>query len=334
MEIKALTGIRGVFAFYVVIFHLVPHEYGEGINNFITNGYLAVDFFFLLSGFIMSMVHHEFSVKGGGNYVHFMYKRFCRIYPLYIFLYILTSFIVFLHSGTYYNPVVALINLSLLQSIFGFNYIQSSWSISTELFAYLLFPVILNIISNSRYIIPAVLLAIASLLYLSINNNVLALSLGIAGGWQSILRCLADYTLGITSFVLLRKGIIVSKPVSYILGCIVIFFLFHRTFDIYVVILCAVLIPAVADCKNVMSKIFAIRPIHYLGEISYSFYLIHSIFINQLGFMFEGLAYYKSAIIIASLIASCVTYHTVEKPCRAYLSSGKMAFFKKAKTDA
>lgn len=182
MEIKSLTGIRGVFALYVVFFHLFPRVYSEGINNLITNGYLAVDFFFLLSGFIMSMVHNEFSVKGRGDYVNFIYKRFCRIYPLYAFLLIVTLIISYIHSGAKENPVSIIINTFLLQSAFGYNYIQSSWSISTEMFAYLLFPAFLYIISTSKYIIPVIIASIAILIYLSINNTVLSLSLGIAGG--------------------------------------------------------------------------------------------------------------------------------------------------------
>lgn len=76
MEIKSLTGVRGVFALYVVLFHLVNRDFGGKLDSFLMSGYISVDFFFLLSGFIMSMVHSEFSVKSGGNYSYFMFKRF------------------------------------------------------------------------------------------------------------------------------------------------------------------------------------------------------------------------------------------------------------------
>ncbi|MCK4227036.1 acyltransferase family protein [Enterobacter pseudoroggenkampii] len=321
MEIKSLTGVRGVAAFYVVTFHLVERNFGGRIDDFLTNGYLAVDFFFILSGFIMSMVHNEFSTKGSGNYSYFMFKRFIRIYPVYIFLYVSSVILASVEHGITESPLTFLINGLLLQSLFGFNYIASSWSISTEMFAYLLFPAMLMTISKTKYIIPIVISALASLIYLSVSNEILAFSVNASGGLKSILRCLADYSLGVTSYVLFANGRVISNRISYALCLILAVLLVLRQVDVYIIALCAIIIPSLVDETNVVSRVLSIKPIHYLGQISYSLYLVHSLLINQLSFVFEGTQQWRIALIfIFSILISMFTYHCVEKPCRSYLS--------------
>ncbi|HCM9231249.1 MULTISPECIES: acyltransferase family protein [Enterobacter] len=327
MEIKSLTGVRGVAAFYVVTFHLVERNFGGRIDDFLTNGYLAVDFFFILSGFIMSMVHNEFSTKGSGNYSYFMFKRFIRIYPVYIFLYVASVILASVEHGITESPLSFLINGLLLQSLFGFNYIASSWSISTEMFAYLLFPAMLMTISKTKYIIPIVIAAIASLIYLSVSNEILAFSVNASGGLKSILRCLADYSLGVTAYVLFANGKCISKRVSYALCFTLAAFLVFRQVDVYIIVLCALIIPSLVDETNVVSRVLSIKPIHYLGQISYSLYLVHSLLVNQLEFLFSNIETGKTTVIfISSLLISMVTYHLIEKPCRVHLSRFGAAF--------
>ncbi|MGX5099643.1 acyltransferase family protein [Enterobacter cloacae] len=329
MEIKSLTGVRGVAAFYVVTFHLVERNFGGRIDDFLTNGYLAVDFFFILSGFIMSMVHNEFSTKGSGNYSYFMFKRFIRIYPVYIFLYVASVLLASIEHGITESPLSFLINGLLLQSLFGFNYIASSWSISTEMFAYLLFPVMLMTISKTKFIIPIVIMALASLIYLSVSNEILAFSVNASGGLRSVLRCLADYALGVTSYVLFANGKVISKRISYALCFILAAFLVFRQVDVYIIALCALIIPSLVDESNVVSRALSIKPIHYLGQISYSLYLVHSLLINQLSFIFDGSQQWRTALIfVASILISMLTYHCIEKPCRVYLSKYGKGFNK------
>ncbi|QTP13918.1 acyltransferase [Serratia symbiotica] len=82
-EIKSLTGVRGIAAVYVVIYHIInPSE-----SYFINNGYLGVDIFFVLSGYVLSYTHLQdfssyFSIK---KYFNFITSRFIRVWPLYFF---------------------------------------------------------------------------------------------------------------------------------------------------------------------------------------------------------------------------------------------------------
>ncbi len=73
----ALDGLRGVAAFAVLIFH-VSGPFG-GIWS--PRGYLAVDFFFALSGFVIAAAYEE-RLSAGGWFLPFLWKRFVRLWPL------------------------------------------------------------------------------------------------------------------------------------------------------------------------------------------------------------------------------------------------------------
>lgn len=89
--ILSLTGIRGVAALWVMLFHI-----GQGIpgysllpwltgSSFIENGFRGVDLFFILSGFIMMHVHaQDFTVFCRRTLWDFMIMRCIRIYPVHL----------------------------------------------------------------------------------------------------------------------------------------------------------------------------------------------------------------------------------------------------------
>ncbi|MBW4190758.1 hypothetical protein JW309_00440 [Enterobacter bugandensis] len=104
-------------------------------------------------------------------------------------------------------------------------------------------------IPKTKYITPIVIAAIASLIYLSVSNEILAFSVNASGGLKSILRCLADYSLGVTEYVLFANGKCISKRVSYALCCTLAAFLVFRQVDVYIIVLCALIIPSLVDEK-------------------------------------------------------------------------------------
>ena len=86
-SLPALTGIRFFAAFYVVLFHSLPwldahYHLATQVRIFLSNGYLSVCLFFILSGFILSYTYEGHS-SGGVNRAKFWESRFARIYPVY-----------------------------------------------------------------------------------------------------------------------------------------------------------------------------------------------------------------------------------------------------------
>lgn len=80
---KILDGLRGVAAILVVLFHLLEvHSNGVHTDQWINHGYLAVDFFFMLSGFVLAYAYDDrvntMSIK------NFLKRRLIRLQPMII----------------------------------------------------------------------------------------------------------------------------------------------------------------------------------------------------------------------------------------------------------
>lgn len=152
---EVLDIFRGIFASMVVLFHLSPFAATPILNNeFIFNCDLFVDFFFVLSGFVIAYTHQN--MKSGGQLNSFFKKRFFRLYPLHFIILIVFVLIeLSKHSASGYVHVNKIDNVSnnletFLTNIFLVNSIKwpnvhdvswniVSWSISAEMIAYILF---------------------------------------------------------------------------------------------------------------------------------------------------------------------------------------------------
>lgn len=154
----ALDGLRGIFACAVALFHF--HSTGPIYRStFIRHADLFVDFFFVLSGFVITLNYSQrlTSLKECKN---FLILRIGRLYPLHIFaLVVMVSITLarvvtpssnltwssFLEANNF--PKSFLIEALLLQNVPGFASVQTmwnvpSWSISAEVWAYIYFAVI------------------------------------------------------------------------------------------------------------------------------------------------------------------------------------------------
>lgn len=150
-EIKELTGLRGYAALWVFFLHATYGWSGCSLVMDIARlGGLGVVVFFVLSGFILCYVYDTKFYMHVVNYKSFLFARIARVYPLHLFM-----LIVVLIQSFYYpnimlpsdNIYTFILNLFLIQS-WGFtdlvSWNQPSWSISTEMFAYLLFPFLIS----------------------------------------------------------------------------------------------------------------------------------------------------------------------------------------------
>src|ERR1700712_237330 len=157
-----LTPLRGIAALLTVLFHvdIVLSSFGgqlinRKISSILNRMYLMVDFFFVLSGFILCYVYSknfEGPVKRQ-DFKKFTIARFARVYPLHLFSLLLTTLFLFLlHQwGAKVSPVLDaqnsvysfITNLFLLHAMNlhqWFTFTHASWSISTEWWMYMLFP--------------------------------------------------------------------------------------------------------------------------------------------------------------------------------------------------
>jgi peptidoglycan/LPS O-acetylase OafA/YrhL len=158
-SIPGLTGIRGYAALWVVVSHLsftdfllfplgmrARWERGMGL---VTHEYLAVDVFFMLSGFVLAHVHGNEFNRGIARpeYARFLLLRLARIYPMHLLGLGLAAIAVhFIPDPAGGNHAQGLILQLLLMGSWGlgprFSFNLPSWSLCSEWFAYLLFPLV------------------------------------------------------------------------------------------------------------------------------------------------------------------------------------------------
>lgn len=140
-QLGTITGLRFIAAFGVMYGHFQNNMFGVW-DIVPIYGPLAVSFFFVLSGFILTYVSHDVLGKKKGSIKKYYVKRFARIWPVHFLMLMAAIFVVKLNfeSGMFWN------NFFLLQSwttdwVFSYNGV--SWSISTESFFYVVFPLLL-----------------------------------------------------------------------------------------------------------------------------------------------------------------------------------------------
>lgn len=184
--IPTLTAMRFIAAFMVFGFHFFSfHPDYILLNTIFRRGFLGVDFFFLLSGFVIGYSYFDRINDNSSNFSkkNFFISRFSRIAPVYYLALVLSipTFIYQLNllSSTQraYAWSTIPLTLTFLQSFSGLSITQDSWnvpswSLSVELFFYLIFPFLSYKIIKSKYVKQCffLFLVINILLYFSISG--------------------------------------------------------------------------------------------------------------------------------------------------------------------
>src|SRR5471032_1559875 len=83
-DLRPLTALRFFAAMWVVLYHYWPNLNGEHMPALVAHGYLGVELFFVLSGFILCHVYLDQFASGRFRYGGFLWARLARVYPLHI----------------------------------------------------------------------------------------------------------------------------------------------------------------------------------------------------------------------------------------------------------
>jgi peptidoglycan/LPS O-acetylase OafA/YrhL len=297
-RIDALTGIRGVAACWVVLFHafdtfgtLAERPIFQSVPV-IERGYLAVDLFFVLSGYILAANYVAgFRINGWKTVQRFAMGRVFRILPLNIvalftFLGAVIAFGAPYFTAEKLSPASFFASLILVQawgpfSATAWNY--PAWSLSAEWLAYAGFPAGLVILLKIRA--PFVALAGACVAFI-----LLATVMATVGGgnldhvWKlGVVRCLLEFVGGMFLWYWHGSGSFkVAFPTA--LACAALGLLAISLVGPYWELLApfafALLIVACAEGSALTQTLFANRISVYLGDISFSIYLLHVIVIG------------------------------------------------------
>lgn len=284
----ALTGLRGVAALWVVLFHL----FWPGVDPITRAGYLGVDIFFILSGFVLSHVYFRkegFLTRSG--YLSFLLTRLARIYPLHfatlIFLLIvivaLPGFTHEFRPGSF-DLTAFTANVFLVQNWgrhppLGWN--RPTWSLSAEWFAYLLFPLFVLLLRRLKHGLLSLVLA-AGCLAATATATMLIGKHDFSGvGAAGMLRMAGEFSAGCFLYHAFAGGLRLAPATGYVISVAALLGLDSGLpLQSLALVSFATIVLLCAQNDNLVSKALSTKPIVYLGEISYSVYLLHWILIE------------------------------------------------------
>jgi peptidoglycan/LPS O-acetylase OafA/YrhL len=338
-EIIDLTVCRALFAAWVFTYHIDLHAHFSAYlgpaAGLIRRGYLGVDGFFLLSGFILARVHPEFSTGFVGSF-RFWGKRLARIYPVHLAVLLLLAAIaasglalgIVPHDPGRFSLSALLQDLLLIQgwgvaNQLAWNY--PSWSISTEWAGYLLFPALCFCTVRLSQI-PAALLLILCALILAIADHYFAHGLNLTFA-DSLWRFFPEFFAGLLTAKLVPT-VAPHAPSRLLAGIgfgIIICALLKGSDTSAVAGLWLLLSSFAMQADAGRPQIFPKRNLlRFLGILSYAFYMSFAtieLFLAQL-YGHEGWNpanqkwAYALAMTLLTFALALTLHHLIEKPAR------------------
>jgi len=307
-EIKALSGARAIPPLILVLFHFCEGHGYRGLAWFdliAAKGYLWVEFFFALSGFILVYVYgaRARELRRPSGYFSFLWARLARLYPLHLFMMfaVFAQFVVFdwlAARGGYvsifhqpYHPILTLptfiANLFLVQAWNVFPYLSwngIAWFVSVEFLLCLLFPVYAVLSRGGRVAGLFTLAAgLAGLLALDLSTHRYGLDLTFHNG---IYRGMAGFAAGVgmaTIFASVRERLARLPDSAHSIAQLIVFAALlyairyagwsHTQRDILNVLPMLALIATLASDRGVIASVLKSRVTLKLGEWSYGIFI-------------------------------------------------------------
>ena len=285
--LKAMEGLRGVAVFLVFLVHysslIEPWltDTAISISSFIHSfGHLGVDLFFILSGYL---IYGTIISKKTFEVMNYAKSRVMRIYPTFLFVFVVYLFlsIIFPKESKLPSETLPLItyliqNILLLPGLFDIKpIITVAWSLSYEVFYYFLIPILICILSlkkwsSKRRVMVWVLITILGFILVYLYGGPVRLLMFVSGiilfefhkiqsvqlkSWGTISFILALLLFGTRSII----------DINYHLSLMIVYLLFF--------VFCL----SAFSPKSFSSKWLVFSPLRWLGNMSYSYYLVHGL---------------------------------------------------------
>jgi peptidoglycan/LPS O-acetylase OafA/YrhL len=358
-RLPALTSLRFFAALHVFFFHLLAFKilWSQGwLRSLASIGYVGVSFFFVLSGFILVYTYAGRDAAPR----EFWRARFARVYPAFLFALLMTApfffyavfkldFPLFAWSARHLKLSVAMV-LLLLQAwvpagALAWNPV--AWSLSDEAFFYAAFPFLLRKIAKlgiAALALVALACWAASLgitwTYVLRNPDHLALIDAdvLSAFWLNAVKFLPlfrlpEFVIGMACGMLFLKSSKDSRlALPLILGGLIVsaFAALYAAKIPYPVLHTSLLAPAFAAIiygfalRPSWGAILEWKPLVFLGDASYSMYLLHTAYMGPFFFTMTNSPRHQSyggvALYLAIIIAvSGLVHRFIEEPARRLL---------------
>lgn len=328
-----IQGLRALAFILVFIFHLNL--------NWLPGGFLGVDLFFVLSGYLITSITVSDIDTGKFSFVNFFRKRVKRIVPAYfilllsitligIYIYIYTDFYTFFRSLRY--SVIFLSNLIFSEgdSYFGASLSENpflhTWSLSIEMQFYLILPFIIFIFKKHLKIIFISIILFFVIyssynIYFLGNKSLMYFSLGAR---------IPEFLVGSLYAILFKKHIDFGRKKNNIIAFVSLFIFILCTFLIsenskFPGFLALFPIISIANLlvlnNNLISKIFSNKILVKIGEYSYSLYLWHWPIMALMRYRLDRYEFNYDEILLVIFLTSILSwfsYRFIESTSRWY----------------
>ncbi|HEY6141993.1 MAG TPA: acyltransferase family protein [Flavobacterium sp.] len=332
-----IDGLRTIAILPVLFFHLG--------YDWISGGYLGVDVFFVISGYLITIVLTTKISDGNFSMFEFWTRRVKRLFPalLFVILFFLIIYPLFI-----FKPNIKELSNDINPAIFSYfnyhalshfgdywgvaaekSYFLHTWSLSVEEQFYLIYPFFLFLVYKyfKNYIIALVTITILSftlyVYFLNTNKDyafyllpcrVWELSVG---GILSLINIKKFFKNNFLKTIILLIGLI------FILASYFISTFINNRYGIgsFIAVAGTGIILSLCSEKDFLGKILSTKPFVYIGNISYSLYLWHWPIIVLFGSLSFQLSSYNKhyinlAIIILTVLFSIISYHFIENNTR------------------
>jgi len=334
-----IDGLRSLAIIPVIFYHIN--------NSYAPYGYLGVDVFFVISGYLIASIISYKINNDNFSVIEFYERRVKRIAPIYLLIITILiplSFIFFYPSQI--KDIAQSISASLLfvSNFFFYREIDyfnpfteispliHTWSLGIEEQFYLFLPSILIFLKGkikSTIIILIISISFIYYYYLSIYNP----SLAFYSTFSRIWELLIGVFFAINPKILNLKSYIGSKVISFFALILLLTILLtnYITLDVSIlrIIVVASTIILLIDNKSSISNLLSFRILTHIGLLSYSLYMIHQPILSILkNTYFSSEINLSQAVIIILIIymISALSYYFFEKPIRYLQVSTKTVF--------
>jgi peptidoglycan/LPS O-acetylase OafA/YrhL len=346
MRIEQLTFTRFIAVFAVVIFHFgtkISPFNQPAVSAIFTSAYLGVSYLYILSGFVLIIAYQK-KAATGISLTPFFKSRFARVYPLYLLALIITI-LYYIVDNRIYSVTDLILNLLAIQAWvpgYALSLNTPGWSVSTEIFFYLLFPFLFNFIYRK---VAFKKLFIAVLLLWLITQIVLnrgfhsAFYKGFPSASHDLLfyfplMHLNEFLIGnITGLFFVSR---IDQPkqkndwlilLLFFLSAIGVNFITFLSFhNGLFALLFAPMIYLLSLNDGWINKLFIKKPLILLGEISYAIFILQKpvflfgrSYLPKIGISDSTTMFY--CIILILILCSALSYLVIENPLRKKILS-------------
>ena len=301
---------RFLFCMFVLLFHIQKYvldtsSEGSGIHFvFFLHGSIGVEFFFVLSGFLMAKSAYS-SLNNPNKSIatrcqSFMKRKYISVFPYHCIAFALVFLSLILTDNSYQSqPVLKLIdsipNFFLIEmtgiSFSNPNHIE--WYLSCMLIAIaILYPILLKFYNSyTKYFAPLFALLICGYMIYT-TNSLTGVSVWMGICYKSLLRAIAEISLGTSAFEFSRylssrsftkKGrvfLTVAEVLCLLVATTFVVTTLPRKYEIYVLIAVFFIISISFSEKSYGMKLCNNKFVYFLGKLSLPIYLVQIAAIN------------------------------------------------------